>query len=78
MGKRLGKVEASQKDMQESLDNIRKSQLRVEVEQFPRIKAALDGVHGATEKNIEQDGRIFTLEEQVEQHDLEITALKSS
>ena len=78
MGKRLEKVEVSQKDMQESIANIRKSQLKVELEQFPRIAIALDGVHGATEKNIEQDGRIFDLEEQVEQHDIEITALKSS
>ena len=78
MGKRLEKVEVSQKDMQESMDNIRKSQLRVEIDQFPRITLALDSAHGANEKNIEQDGRIFNLEEQVEQHDFEITALKSS
>ena len=63
-------------DVEESQRVIRDSQLRVELEQFPRISAALDGVAGNNDKNMEQDRRISSLESRSEEHDKMIFALE--
>jgi len=55
---------------------IRKSQLKVELEQYPRITAALDGVQAGIDKNRAQDSQIYILEDKVENHDDRIIALE--
>jgi len=55
---------------------IRKSQLKVELEQFPKIKAALDGMDVGKDKNFEQDRRLVILEDKVESHDDRIISLE--
>ena len=55
---------------------IRTSQLKVELEQYPRIAAALDGFAVSTEKNAEQDRRISALENSTDVHDTRIWALE--
>ncbi|MCL1829344.1 MAG: hypothetical protein FWG32_07610, partial [Oscillospiraceae bacterium] len=63
-------------DVEESQRVIRDSQLRVELEQFPKINAALDGAAGNYDKNVEQDRRISSLEGKTEDHDKMIFALE--
>ena len=69
-------VDSKLKPIREEMQVIRTSQLKVELEQYPRIGAALDGVVGGIEKNAEQDKRIFVLENKVEHHDNRIIALE--
>lgn len=64
--------------LEESQQAIRTSQLRVELEQYPRIASALDGVVGGIEKNKEQDERIVILERKADNHDTRIYALEAS
>ena len=56
----------------EGLQQVRASQLKVELEQYPRIAAALDGVLAGIEKNQSQDERIAYLERKTDNHDARI------
>lgn len=73
---RLGSLEEKFESFEEEQAIIRHSQLKVELEQFPRIAAALDGVVSGIDKNTEQDRRISILENKVENHDNRIISLE--
>ena len=62
-------LEQKQADLEEMLQLIRASQLKVELEQYPRIAAALEGVTGGVQKDKEQDARIAYLEKKTDLHD---------
>jgi len=68
----------SQKDIRESQNITRDSQLRVELEQFPRIAAALDGNKSNADKNREQDRRIAGIESVIDDHSIRIFALEQA
>jgi len=63
-------------DMQESIQTVIASQLRFEIEELPRIAAAIEGVMGSNDKNVEQDNRILVLENKSENQNIRITALE--
>jgi len=62
---RLDKVE-------ESLESVRLSQMKVELEQFPRISAALESTKGTQQKF----NKLDRLENTVEDHGTRIFALE--
>lgn len=62
----------------ESLQIVRNSQMKVELEQYPRIAAALDGVVGGIQKGEEQDKRIEYLEKKTDIHDTRLYSLETS
>ena len=64
--------------IREEMQSIRNSQLKVELEQYPRITAALDGVVGGIEKDKEQDERIVALERKADNYDTRIYAIEAS
>ena len=73
---RLDSMDSRLDSLEESQTAIRKSILKIELEQLPRITAALDGVASGMEKNKEQDRRLFIVEDRVEEHDHRIVALE--
>lgn len=62
--------------LEEGQQVIRDSQLKVELEQFPRIAAALDGFANSEKKNEEQDQRISAIARDVDKHDTRIWTLE--
>lgn len=58
--------------VEEKLETVRNSQMKVELEQFPRIAAALEGVSGVNEKF----HRLDKLEDKQEDHGNRILALE--
>ena len=72
----MANMKTGMADLRESFQAIRASQLRVELEELPRIAAAIEGVIGSNEKNVEQDQRIFVLENKTEKHDIRISSLE--
>jgi len=72
----IAALKQGQAELKESLQLVRISQLKVELEQYPRIAAALDGVVAGIEKNEAQDDRILTLENKTENHNNRIVALE--
>ena len=72
----LAEVINSQRTVDERVNKVWESQLRVEMEQFPRITAALDGNKMNAEKNAEQDRRISAVETAVDEHDIRLFALE--
>ena len=64
---------AGLKTRQESVDE---KLLRIELEQFPRINAALDGVASSLERIERQGNRISALEDKTEDHDQRIFILE--
>ena len=71
-------LEESVENVKESLQVVRKSQMTVELELTPKIKAAFDGFTNAKEKNEQQDGRIAYLEQKTDNHDIRIFALEQA
>ena len=69
INKRLDALERNQ-------EVTKASQLRTELEQYPRIAGALDGVIAAMKKNEAQDERISILDNTVKKHDVRITKLE--
>ena len=64
-------------NLQEGLQQVRASQLKVELEQYPRIAAALDGVFGSVQKDEELSGRISYLEKKADIHDTRLYGLET-
>lgn len=60
------KLERELTSLKDTVQTVKNSQLKVELEQFPKIAAAIDGAVGGTEKNKEQDSRISILESKSE------------
>ena len=73
---RLDAMDSRFDAMEEDLAVIRKSQLIVENEYIPMLKATMEGLRGAIEKNYEQDRKIDVLETITEKHDIRICALE--
>lgn len=69
-------LKTGQKDLQEQVERVRHSVVKIELEQLPRIAAALDGVVGGIEKEKEQDNRISVLEGKADNHSTRIWALE--
>lgn len=63
--------------LEESLQIVRNSQMKVELEQYPRIAAALDGVVGAAQRDEAQDKRIEYLEKKTDIHDTRLYSLET-
>ena len=78
MDKRLESVEDILAGVIDEQKIIRESQLRVELEQFPRITAALDGNKSNEDKNKEQDKRLAGIESVVDEHSIRIFALEQA
>ena len=72
----LQAIQALLEPIKEELKVVHTSQLKVELEQYPRIAAALDGFAVSTQKNVEQDRRISALEKTQDNHDTRIWALE--
>ena len=62
--------------MKESLEIVRSSQLRTELEYYPETKAAIDGISSVFSKNREQDNKLTVLEAVQVKHDARITKLE--
>ena len=63
--------------LQDDVERVRASQLKVELEQYPRISAALDGVLAGIQKNEAQDERIAYVEKKVDFHDTRLYSLEA-
>jgi len=75
---KLAPMRADIVELRDNLDAIRNSVVIIELEQLPRIAAALEGVMISTEKNAIQDKRISVLENTVEDHDDRIFVLEQA
>ena len=84
---RLDKVESDLKSgfaraedrfakLEDDLNTVHCSVVNIELTQFPRIAASLDGVSSALQHNKKQDERLDVVEDKVEAHDLDIHILK--
>ena len=62
--------------VEESQEVMRASQLKVELEQYPKISAALDGFFANRDKNDQHGERIAFLEKKTDIHDVRIGALE--
>ena len=71
INERLERLEEGQKV-------IINSQMRFELEEMPKIQAALDGIVASIEKNKQQDERIDNLERKTEEHGMDIFVLKNA
>jgi phage-related tail protein len=71
-------VKSSVVQLEESMSVVRLSTMRAEMEHYPRIQAALDGLSGAIDHNKTQDSRILRLERKTERHDMELLALQKT
>ena len=69
---RLDALEQGQKNLEETLEAVKISQMRFEMVHLPKIQAALDGVVGANEKL----HKVEKLDSKVENHDNRILALE--
>ena len=69
-------IQQEQKEMREQLETVRASQLKVELEQYPRISAALDGFSYNRDKNEQLGERVTDLENKADRHDIRIGALE--
>jgi len=64
--------------MEKDVQAIRISQLRTELEQYPKISASLDGFLSNRDKSDEQDERIASLENETANHDIRIFSLEQT
>ena len=69
-------LKANVTELEEGMQTVKTALVRIEIEQFPRITAALDGIVGGIEKNVEQDRRISFLENKVENYGNRIKTLE--
>ena len=76
MQSQFNAVQTEVNDLRKTADVTRKAVVRIELEMFPKIEAALDGFILASEKNEAQDERFETLETTVKTHDKRIMALE--
>jgi len=72
------KLESDSRTMRDKLESVHQSQIKVELEWFPKILVTMDGHKVDVEKNKEQDGRISVLEKRVDKHDVEISCLRKA
>jgi len=73
---RLNKVDARLSALEESQEVIKASQLEVELVQYPRIQAALDGFKSSQDQDDILDERITFLEGKGADHDKRLYALE--
>ena len=74
------KQEAMQSDMsamKESLEVVRESVINIELNELPRIQAALDGVASATERGRDNEKRITQLERKAENLEIRMYAAEA-
>jgi len=74
----LNALKTGQNNLRETVDNVKLSQQRVELEQFPKIAAALDGWKGNVEKAGEHNERITYLEKKTDIHDTRLFSLEQA
>ena len=74
----LDKINVRLDALEESQQVIRASQLKVELEQLPRIGAALDGYQANREKSEQQGERITFLETKTDNHDIRLYSLEQA
>ena len=72
------KLEKNQLKLEENQQTMQNSLLRIELEQYPRIAAALDGVIAGIDRNKEQDSRILALEQKVDNCDTRLYLVESA
>jgi len=73
---RFGVMQIEMENMKQTIEAVKTSQIRVELEQYPRIAASLDFSQVNKEKSEQHEGRIVSLENRVDVHDLRITGLE--
>ena len=73
---RFEAVDARFDKLEQDLATVKKSVLRTELEQYPRIQVALDGIVAALERIESQGKRLDSLETTVDRHDVEIKVLQ--
>ena len=78
MDKRFDNMDKQLAEIREEHEVIRSSQLLVELVEFPRIAAALEGASSALSKNKEQDADIDMLKSTAENHEIRIWGLEHS
>jgi len=75
---RQTKLEQDISEMRDSLEVVRCSTLRAELEEYPRIETCLDGLLSALNRDDLHEKRLQGLEKKVDRHDADIFALKAS
>jgi len=73
----IGSLKSDVSSLQDGLQQVRTSQLKVELEQYPRINAAIDGVLGNIQKDEELNARVSYLEKKTDIHDTRLYSLES-
>ena len=73
---RIDKIDTRVDRAGEILQSVHESQLRVELEWYPKIEAALEGAAISVNKNAEQDERLSALENITEDNSNRIFALE--
>jgi len=73
---RLNRVEKDVQSVKQDVQAVKISQMRTELEQYPRISAALDGFLVNRDRVNAQDERIVFLEKKTTDHDVRIFGLE--
>jgi len=76
ISRRLDNVDAQLDDLKKITRSIQDSQLIVELEKFPEIQSALDGLKSGEERDDFLDGRVTHLEAKIEEHDTRLFTLE--